>query len=56
MEVPIAQKPSKRICLICNKPFDSTGAGNRRCPKCEKNRGRKNDIDMKPMRLSREAH
>jgi len=56
MEVPIVQKPNKRICLHCNNEFKSTGAGNRICAKCSKNINRKNDIDMKPMRISKEVH
>ena len=26
----------KRTCLKCNKPFDSTGPGNRICPPCRR--------------------
>lgn len=26
--------PARRTCNWCGKPFDSTGPGNRKCPKC----------------------
>ena len=30
-------KNNQRTCLMCGKLFDSSGAGNRRCKKCDKN-------------------
>jgi len=30
-------KPSRRVCLMCEKIFDSKDVGNRRCLRCERN-------------------
>lgn len=41
---PIRLPTKKRICLRCNKKFNSTGPGNRICPKCSQHNIRTHNL------------